>query len=137
MKLLRQNPASSNIYQEIIKNMIRFITYSEAEKLPEHPTIGGLGGFFQLGMRWTDYLEQCAPPIDSEGALDLEILRKTIIKQHIKCTGREHQSDIEPYVPLFEDGTVATFSYRAWGDLMAAVWSSEEEKDYCYMDFYC
>lgn len=112
--------------------MIKFITYSEAENLPENPNIGGLGGFFKLGMRWTDYLERCAPEI----YVQLEMLRTAIIKQHIKCTGREHQSDIEPFVPLFEDGTVATFSYRAWGDLMAAIWSTEENKDYCYMDFY-
>jgi hypothetical protein len=31
---------------------------------------------------------------------------------------------------------VATFSYRGWGDIMAAIWSEEENKDYNYMDFY-
>ena len=39
-------------------------------------------------------------------------------------------------MPLFSDGKVATFSFRGWGDLMAAIWSEAEDKDYGYMDFY-
>lgn len=37
--------------------------------------------------------------------------------------------------PVFSDGTVSRMSFRAWGDFMAAVWSEEEDKDYCYVDF--
>jgi hypothetical protein len=39
-------------------------------------------------------------------------------------------------VPVFEDETISTFSYRAWGDLLSAIWSEEENKDYNYMAFY-
>jgi hypothetical protein len=37
---------------------------------------------------------------------------------------------------MFSDGSVATFSLRGWGDLLAAVYSERDNKDYCYMDFY-
>ena len=39
--------------------------------------------------------------------------------------------------PVFDDGTVGSFSFRAWGDLMAAIWNTEENTNkYSYMDFY-
>jgi hypothetical protein len=49
-------------------------------------------------------------------------------------TGQEHQYNSG--VPVFSDGKVATYTYRGWGDLMAAIWATEEDKDYHYMDFY-
>jgi hypothetical protein len=52
-----------------------------------------------------------------------------------RCTGEEHQNGYAA-VPLSSNGKVDTYTYRAWGDLMAVVWSTEEDKDYGYIDFY-
>lgn len=112
-------------------NKITFISYQSAESKEENG-LGGMGGFFDDGMRWKDYLEIWKPEVHEL----LEDLRKAIVESGLKCTGAEHQSGALA-VPLFPDGKVATYSYRAWGDLMAAVWSEEENKDYSYMSFYC
>ena len=107
--------------------VVDWINWDEAEN---RESCGSMGGFFTEGMRWKDYIEAFRK------VEHLEVLRKEIIKKKIKTTGREHQeSDVG--VPLFSDGTVGTFSYRGWGDLMAAVWSKEEDADYHYMHFYC
>ena len=60
----------------------KFITYKEAAKLEAEGrgTIGGLGGFFQKGMRWKDYLD-CFYPKGQEYA---EALRRYIVKNKIK-----------------------------------------------------
>lgn len=108
----------------------KWISYSESTGHEEAPC-GGLGGFFDNGMRWKDYIE-CWKPISLPY---IEALRKSIIERGLKITGADHQRDPD-VVPVFSDNTVATYSYRAWGDLMAAIWSEEENADYCYMDFY-
>ena len=64
------------------------------------------------------------------------ILRESIIKNQIGWTGKSMQDFGYETVPLWSNGKVDTYSWRAWGDLMAAVWSSEDNKDYSYMDFY-
>ena len=110
--------------------VIKFISYDEAEDLEENG-LGGVGGWFDNGMRWVDYLEIWNPEVHET----LENLRKAIINNQINCTGEEHQNGY-PSVPVFEDGSVATYTWRAWGDLMAAIWSSEYDKDYNYMHFY-
>lgn len=107
----------------------RWISWEDAEGMKE--SFGGMGGFFSNGMRWADYLAAFKP--EAHGYA--EALRLAIIKDGIKATGAEHQS--EELVPVFSDGTCATFSYRSWGDLMAAVWSDEDDTDYNYMHFYC
>ena len=89
------------------------------------------GGFFEAGMRWGDYLKFNGG-YDSER---LEALRSWILERKIKECGPWHQID-DQGVPVFDDGTAATFSFRGWGDLLAAVWSTEEDTDYNYMDFY-
>jgi hypothetical protein len=63
-------------------------------------------------------------------------LRDAIVRSGRKTTGCEHQTR-QDGVPVFSDGTVSTFSYRAWGDIMAAVWNSAENTQrYSYMSFY-
>ena len=95
---------------------------------------GGLGGWFgfnEKGQRWKDYIEiwkTVAVPY-------VEAIRKSVLENNLRITGEEHQHSGSG-VPLFNDNTIACFSYRGWGDLMAAIWSEEEDKDYCYMDFY-
>lgn len=61
------------------------------------------------------------------------MLREQIIKLQIRSGGDWHQAE---GTPLFEDGTIGSFSYRAWGDLLAATWSEEDQVGYSYMDFY-
>lgn len=82
-------------------------------------------------MRWQDYIDVFEPDVHKYA----EALRKSIVENNVRATGSDHQN-VDGLAPIFSDGTSATFSYRGWGDLMAAVWSEEEDKDYCYMDFY-
>lgn len=109
---------------------ITWIPYAAAESMPH--IISTSGGWFDNGHRWADYIETWSNPATPY----LEALRADIIAKGIRYTGEQHQYT-DDGVPLFDDGHVATFSYRGWGDLMAAIWSTEEDKDYSYMDFYC
>ena len=112
-------------------DIIKWIDYEDASPKADHG-LGGLGGFFKNGMRWKDYLDI----FKDKAHPDLEILRASIIKNNIKCNGSEHQNGFNA-VPVWEDGSCDTYTFRSWGDLMAAVWSTEENEDYSYMDFYC
>lgn len=112
--------------------VIRWTSYDKVEPSPRN--IGGWGGFFAKGMRWEDYIDN----FDDETAWKIpyfEVLRREIIEKKIRHCGQWHQSSLEG-APIFIDGTTGLFSYRAWGDLMAAIWSTEENRDYGYMDFY-
>ena len=109
---------------------IKFVTYSESANYPESG-FGGMGGFFDNGMRWKDYLKIWKEEYHS----DLENLRTAIVENKIRFTGEQHQNGTQS-CPVFTDGTCATYSYRAWGDLMAAVWSEHDDEDYSYMSFY-
>ena len=119
--------------------VIDWISYEEAEKRKE--VVGSFGGFFDNGMRWQNYLEH----VESSGlhlaawttpeVEYLEAIRASVLEKQLRLTGQDHQYS-EHGVPVFDDGTVAMFSYRGWGDLMAAIWSEAEDTDYNYMDFY-
>ena len=112
--------------------VVKMICYSESDNYP--CSFGGLGGWFSNGMRWKDYASKFVG--DAADTLkNAEAFREYIIAHKIRNSGAWHQT-ANNGVPLFEDNTVATFSYRAWGDLLAAVWSTEDNKDYHYMDFY-
>lgn len=124
---------------ELVKDdikVIKWISYDDAMELInmnllKDNYIGGLGGWFQKGYRWKDYkntFKKFAHPYQ-------EALREAIIDRNLKYCGNDHQ-ELDYGVPVFSDFTVATYSYRAWGDLMAAVWSTQENKDYSYIDFY-
>lgn len=112
--------------------VVRWCSWDEASALER--SIGGLGGWFgfrKTGQRWGDYL-------DAWGASRhpyLEALYAEIVAQHLRTNGEWHQTD-EKGVPVFSDGTAGLFSWRAWGDLQAAIWSTEEGVDYAYADFY-
>jgi len=110
-----------------------WIAYIDIEEYKEAPC-GGMGDWFnwkEKGQRWKDYIELCEP----EAVPYLEAIRSSVLEKKLKITGQQHQF-IENGVPLFEDNTVALFTFRGWGDLMAAIWSEEEDIDYDYMDFY-
>jgi len=115
----------------------RWISPVEAEGKPEH--FGGIGGWFGVdrdtlsrkkSMRWKDYVEA----LDASVHPYAEALRSALLVRG-RITGDDHQSANDG-VPMFSDGSVATFSLRGWGDLLAAVYSERDNKDYCYMDFY-
>lgn len=108
----------------------RWISYGEAEGLPEAPMCDW-GGWFAEGHRWDDYLA-ALPDGTSEHA---EALRADVVAKRLRLTGEQHQYG-DGGVPVFSDGTAGVFTYRAWGDLMAAIWSTEDGRDYHYMDFY-
>lgn len=101
------------------------------EKRPENQFVGGMGGWFKPGMRWRDLIK-AAP---KESAPWFEALRSAVLFSDIRHGGDWHQ-DSEFSVPMFDGGTVALFTYRCWGDVMAAIWSTQEDRDYSYMDFY-
>lgn len=125
----------------------KWISYDETKKLRESPTpvLGGWFGFSHsaakltnpedeetnAGPRWKTYISA----FNEETRPYLEAIRKSVVEGNIKYTGEQHQT-YENGCPQFTDGTACSMSWRAWGDLMAAIWSDEEDKDYCYMDFY-
>jgi hypothetical protein len=105
------------------------IDYNEADELEQN--LGGFGGFFNLGMRWHDYIDR----LNESEKLYAEAFREYVVANQLKQGGDWHQNS-DQGAPLFSDNTSATFSYRAWGDIMAAIWAEEEQRDYHYMDFY-
>ena len=111
------------------KLTVEWINYDDVPK--EATDIGSLGGWFSKGMRWEDYIED----MPQQYSLYYEAIRESVLMNDLKITGNYHQ-DKPKGVPLFSDGVVLTASYRAWGDLMAAIWSTSEGKDYSYIDFY-
>jgi len=140
----------------------RWGSYMEAEERPQ--VLGGAGGWFgrcepchkeQLRHinevyagkgasveaippcphghhpRWAEYVRV----MELERSEHVVALRAAILERQLREGGDWHQS-AEDGVPFFSDGTAATYSFRAWGDLLAAIWSEAENKDYGYMDFY-
>jgi hypothetical protein len=106
----------------------KWISYEIASDLVT--SLGGLGGWAN-GHKWPDYLATLNPKTIPYA----EAIRTSILKLDIKQGGDWHQySDCG--CPVFNDGTTATFSYRAWADLMACIWNTEEDESYSYMDFY-
>ena len=106
--------------------VIDWIYYgSGKEKAP----IGGLGGWFNSNLLHDkDYLDAH----ELEAHPYLEALKSKILENHLDTTGQEHQKG---NIPLFSDDTVGEFSYRAWGDLMAAIYSTKESP-LSYMEYY-
>ena len=64
-----------------------------------------------------------------------EAMRAAILKKKIRQGGFWHQSSDDKGMPLFEDDTVGSFTFRAWGDVMAAIWAEQDGKDYNYVSF--
>ena len=77
---------------------------------------------------WEDFIEG----MDEETKAYAEAFKAYILEKNIKECAPWHQ---RIGVPLFEDNTYSTFSYRAWGDIMAAIYTTEEEP-LNYMEYY-
>ena len=110
---------------------VRRVVSCGAFDLADVVDIGGWGGDFLKGHRWLDYLAL----VDAKLIDHFEALRHAILRRGLRRGGDWHQAAPDG-TPIFDDGVVATFSFRAWGDLMAAVWVEEDNRDYWYMDFY-
>ena len=110
--------------------VIKWVNWESVEK--SEKTHVEMGGFFEDGMRWKDFIDR----YDEAGVKYFNALRESILERGIRITGDEHQHGGGKYVPVFDDGWTIGFSFRAWGDLMAAIYSEKENKDYSYMDFY-
>lgn len=118
-----------NVEPLVRRKVVDWINYDEIGEREE--AIGGMGGFFDDGMRWKDYIEIWLDEVKPYA----EAIRESVLQRGSLMTGDQHQRSANG-VPLFDDGKVGSFSYRAWGDLMAAIWSEAENKDYNYMAFY-
>lgn len=111
--------------------VIKWMAYSQIEAEGMKKSVDLFGGFFTDGMKWQDYLDN----VHDRFHHYLEAIRESVLENNLRITGEEHQYS-GAGVPVFDDGTVATMSFRGWGDIMAAIWSEAEGKDYNYMDFY-
>lgn len=89
------------------------------------------GGVVKPGDRWINYIDQ----FEDWKKPYIEAIRLDIINRNLKITGREHQLSSDG-TPRFNNGKYGIFSFRAWGDLMAATWAEHENKNYSYLDFY-
>lgn len=134
LQISRENEEIERVIANVkVKKWISYELASQEIEIGELKVndIGGIGGWFTEGLRWNDYISK----FKKRQKPYIEALRKEIIDNNIKFAGSEHQ-DRKDGVPVFSDKTAALYSYRAWGDLMAAIWSTEENKDYSYIDFY-
>lgn len=118
------------------------IYVSEWTKMPNLDKYSGLllgmdimfietGGVINSGDRWINYIEK----FEEWQKPYIEAIRKDIINHKIRITGKQHQENVDG-VPKFNNGKYGLFTWRAWGDLMAAAWAEYENANYSYMDFY-
>lgn len=105
---------------------------ADAQEYVKANTLSWMGGWFTgaEGHTWTTYLENFKPEVHPY----LEAVRKEVVENKLRLTGEQHQKMWG--APLFSDGKILSLSWRAWGDLMAAIWTEEEKKPYNYMHFY-
>ena len=108
-------------------------SYDSIETLEGGFNLDDLGGSFDFkeGMRWPDYLAGYA----LEWHPYVEAIRHAIIEGQVWAGGDWHQYSPNG-VPVVAGGHFMGCGYRSWGDLLAAVWSSELNRDFSYLDFY-
>ena len=86
---------------------------------------------------WTNF--ECEYPSKNVEGLELteivQILGEEIVDHGYSFSGQEHQNSLTG-VPVFSDGTCLRASMRVWGQIMAAVYSAVEGRNFSYMDFY-
>jgi hypothetical protein len=122
-----------SVERNVKRRVIRWAGFVETKKMDI--SIGGLGGWFgfdKKGQRWKDYIEEIREDLIPYA----EAIKESVIENNIRYTGIEHQN-VGDGVPIFDDNTIGSFTFRAWGDIMAAIWSDIDNKDYNYMDYYC
>lgn len=86
---------------------------------------------------WTDF--DCEYPsrnVEGEGLMEIvQLIGEEVIKYGYCFSGQEHQN-ASTGVPVFSDGTCLRASMRAWGQIMAAIYSVLDGVELSYMDFY-
>ena len=112
------------------RRVVGWIPYSSAEA-HAYPDVGGRGGFIEKGNGWSDYIAS----VKENAAPYYEALRAAVLTVGLRRGGDWHQSR-QNGVPVFDDGAIATFSFRAWGDLMVAIWADRDGRCYGYLDDY-
>lgn len=85
-------------------------------------------GGFRGPMTWDFYLSGFHEDLHDR----LEILKENVLIRESEIESFKNPRFSEEHYFLFEDGTVFTFSFRAWGDFMAAV----ENKGRTHKEFY-
>ena len=88
-------------------------------------------------MGWTNF--ECRYPtktVEGEEVTQIvQLFGDEVVKYGYSFSGQEHQNALTG-VPVFSDGTCLRASMRAWGQIMAAIYSSVEGVNLSYMDFY-
>lgn len=86
---------------------------------------------------WTNF--ECRYPtktVEGEEVRQIvQLIGDEVVKYGYSFSGQEHQNALTG-VPVFSDGTCLRASMRAWGQIMAAIYSSVEGVNLSYMDFY-
>lgn len=101
------------------------------ERIDPAKLFSWMGGRIK-GEGWGVYLKSIRPEVWPY----LEALKTSVVEKGLRITGQQHDEDDE-CTPIFSDGRWISLSWRAWGDLMAAIWNTAENTDkYTYMDFY-
>ena len=87
-------------------------------------------------VRWAKYeiIRNELPECDDDPIYEAAI-KEAVIREGVRMNGDQHQNAPNG-IPVFSDGTYALYSMRAWGGLMAEVWSEIDGKNYSYLDFY-
>lgn len=103
--------------------IVDWITWEAANGRTE--SLDGMGGVMEPLTR-ADFLADCTP----ESHPYVEAIWAALDERG-PISGDDHQNG---NVPVYEDGTVARMSMRAWGDLVAAWWNTKHPDalcDYC------
>jgi hypothetical protein len=113
-----------------IRRVVGWLAYASVE-VRDCVDVGSWGGWVSKGDTWNDYITS----IVEKWVPHYEALRAEIQRIGLRRGADWHQSAPDG-VPVFDDGALATFSFRGWGDLMAATWADTDGRRYGYMDFY-
>lgn len=127
--------------------IVEWITQGDVgdrDDLDHERAMGGMGGWFGYkqakdraegeglthnGDRWKNYLAAMSPSIH----VYLELWRSAVIARGLRHGGFWAQHGDS--VAVYSDGRYTDPGMRCWGDMMAAVWSEHENKNYGYADF--
>ena len=86
---------------------------------------------------WTDF--DCSYPTPKvtgeEFSEMLQLIREEIYEHGYIFAGQDHQNSATG-VPVFSNGTCFRASWRAWGSIMAQMYTDSEGNALSYMDFY-
>jgi|GEM_PF-3621061 len=113
------------------RSVVRWASFKETKGMPI--SIKGFDGWFiqgKKGQHWESYLEAIGESLIPYA----NAIRESVIKNNIRYKGSEHIYS-DNGIPVFDNNTIGVFSFHAWGDIMAAIWSDIDNRDYTYIDF--